>query len=63
MEKEMKNETESKESISFLRQLIMTLEESELKLEEAYAKKSPIQFKNMKDFTLKIQNKISEELS
>jgi hypothetical protein len=63
MEKEMKEGTESSGSISFLRQLIMTLEESELKLEEAHAKKSPIQFKNMKDFTLKIQNKISEELS
>lgn len=59
----MKERTESIESISFLRQLIMTLEEAELKLEEAHAKKSPIQFKNMKDFTLKIQDKISEELS
>jgi hypothetical protein len=63
MGKEMKERTESIESISFLRQLIMTLEEAELKLEEAHAKKSPIQFKNMKDFTLKIQDKISEELS
>ena len=59
----MIKERESSESISFLRQLIMTLEESELKLEEAHAKKSPIQFKDMKDFTLKIQNRISEELS
>jgi hypothetical protein len=62
MVNDMKEGTESNGGISFLRQLIMTLEEAERKLEEAYVKRSPIQFKNMKDFILKVQNRISEEL-
>lgn len=50
------------EESSFLSQLIITLEQAEMKLEEAYEKKNPSQFKYMKEFILKIQGKIEEEL-
>ena len=61
MKKESKRGKSSEES-SFLSQLILTLEQAELKLEEAYEKKNPTQFKYMKEFILKIQKKIGEEL-
>jgi len=50
------------ESISLINQLVMTLEEAELKLEQAYKKNNPEQLKAIKEFILKIQKKISEEL-
>ncbi len=53
---------ESSEGLSFLNQLIMTLEEAELKLEQAYKKNNPEQVKAVKEFILKIQKKISEEI-
>lgn len=59
---ETKKERESQEGASFLNQLIMTLEEAELKLEQAYKKDKPEQVKVIKDFILKIQKKIAEEL-
>ena len=61
MVKDIKGGRKSDENISLLHQLIITLEEAELKLEEAYRKKRQMQFNNMKDFILKIQSKISEE--
>lgn len=51
------------ENISFLHQLILTLEEAEIKLEEAYKRENTLHFNNMKEFILKVQNKISEEVS
>lgn len=53
---------ESHEGISFLNQLIMTLEGAESKLEEAYRKNNPEQVKAIKEFIIKIQKKISEEI-
>jgi len=53
---------ESSEGIPFLNQLIMTLEGAELKLEQAYKKNNPEQVKAIKEFILKIQKKISEEM-
>ncbi len=48
---------------SFLYQLIISLEEAELKLEESFRKRNKLQFENMKEFILKIQAKISEEVN
>ena len=52
----------SAEGLSFLSQLITTLEGAELKLEEAYKKERPEQVKALKEFILKVQGKIAEEL-
>lgn len=58
-----KNRGELPENISSLNQLIMTLEEAELKLEQSYKRNKPEQLNAIKDFILKIQKKISEELA
>lgn len=58
----VKKGEESSGGISFINQLIMTLEESEKKLEEAYKKNKPEQVSAIKEFILKIQKKIAEEL-
>lgn len=50
----------SREDISFLSQLVKTLEEAELKLEEAYDKKDYESFNKSKKFIFEIQKKISE---
>ena len=63
MNKGIKERKKLSETISFLHQLILTLEEAEIKLEEAYKKENPLHFNNMKEFILKVQNKISEEVS
>lgn len=55
-----KEEIFSEEDISFLEQLINTLQEAELKLEEAYKIKNYEKFNNSKKFILNIQKKISE---
>jgi len=47
---------------SFLSQLITTLEGAETKLEQAYKKNRPEQVNAIKEFILKIQRKIAEEL-
>ena len=47
-----------KEDISFLKQLIESLEDSELKLEEAYEKKDVAEFNKIKKFMLEIQQQI-----
>jgi len=57
-----KKEEESLGGAPFLNQLVMTLEEAELKLEQAYKKDKPEQVKAIKDFILKVQKKIAEEL-
>jgi hypothetical protein len=62
MATEEKKSSESSEGISFLNQLIMTLDGAELKLEQAYKKNNPEQVKAIKEFILKIQKKISEEM-
>jgi len=49
--------------ISFLNQLIASLDESEEKLEEAYKKKDSEEFDRTKRFILKIQKQINEILS
>jgi len=59
---EVKKEGESSGGISFINQLIMTLEESERKLEESYKKDKPEQVSAIKQFILKIQKKLAEEL-
>jgi hypothetical protein len=50
------------EGMSFLNQLLISLEESELKLEQAYKKDKPEQLKAIKEFILKLQIKITGEL-
>jgi len=50
---------QSKEDIVFLNQLIRTLEEAELKLEEAYDKKNYENFNNIKKLIMRIQERIS----
>lgn len=62
MDVERKKEGESHEGISFLNQLVMSLEESELKLEQAYKKNKPEQLKAIKEFILKLQKKLAEEI-
>jgi hypothetical protein len=51
-----------KEDIPVLDQLVTTLLETELKLEEAHNKKDPERFNNSKKFMLKIQKQISQML-
>ncbi len=63
MRKYKEKEGNFEEEIPFLHQLIITLGEAELKLEEAYQKGNAAQFRNMKEFILKISNKISEEMN
>lgn len=55
-----KEEILPEEDVSFLEQLINTLQEVELKLEEAYKTKNYEKFNNAKKFILRIQEKISE---
>jgi hypothetical protein len=55
-----KEEIFSEEDISFLEQLINTIQEAELKLEEAYKIKNYEKFNNSKKLILKLQEKISE---
>ena len=51
-----------KEDIAVLSQLIKTLEDTELKLEEAYSKKNSESFNKSKKFMLGIQAQISKVL-
>ena len=60
MEKRVTKEILSKEDIFFLNQLIKSLEESELKLEEYYNKKDYENFNNLKKLMISVSNKISE---
>ena len=55
-----KEEIFSEEDISFLEQLINTLQEAELKFEKAYKMKNYEKFNNSKKLILKLQEKISE---
>ena len=50
----------SKEEVFFLNQLVKSLEESELKLEEYYNKKDYENFNNLKKLMISVSNKISE---
>ncbi len=52
----------NKEGISFLNQMIKSLEEAELKLEEAYERKDYEKLNQAKRFMIEIQGKISEAL-
>lgn len=49
-----------RENIDFLNQLVKTLEEAGVKLEEAYDKKDYDSFNNTKKLILQVQKKISE---
>ncbi len=49
-----------KEEIPFLNQLVKSLEEAELKLENTYEKKNYEEFNKSKKFVLKIQEQISD---
>ena len=51
-----------KEDIAILSQLVKTLEDTESKLEEAYAKKDSESFNTSKKFMLGIQAQISKVL-
>jgi hypothetical protein len=57
-----KEENIVNQKVSFLNQLIISLEQAEGKLEEAYNKEDHKQFKITRDFVFKIQKKISETL-
>jgi hypothetical protein len=61
MGNEVKKEGDQSGSFVFLNNLIITFEEGELKLEEAYKKNNPEQVKVMKEYLLKLQKKIEEE--
>lgn len=56
-----KKEGDQSGSFVFLNRLIIALEEGEVKLEEAYAKKNNEQVKSLKEYIIKIQQKIEEE--
>lgn len=58
----VKKEALSGEDVAFLNQAYGSLEEAEKKLEEAYRKNKPEQFKSVKEFILKIQRKMGEVL-
>ena len=57
---EKEGELLSRENIVFLNQLVSSLEEAELKLEESYRDKNYENFSRLKKFILEIQKKISE---
>lgn len=59
---EVKKEGGSAGGISILNQLTGSMQEAELKLEQAYEKKNYEQVKAIKEFILKLQAKIAEEL-
>lgn len=59
---EEKKVGDSSGSISSLNQLITTLEEAELRLEQAYKKNNPEQVKTLKEFIIKVKNRIDEEI-
>jgi hypothetical protein len=61
MSGEQKKEGDQSGSFVFLNRLILTLEEGELKLEEAYQKNNSEQVKAIKEYLLKLQKKIEEE--
>ena len=48
--------------VSSLVQLVVSLEEAEKKLEEAYKNRKPEQFKSIKEFILKLNKEILEEI-
>jgi hypothetical protein len=50
------------EGLSFLNQMIVSLEESVLKLEQAYKKDKYEQLNAIKEFILKLQKRMSDEL-
>jgi len=52
-----------KEEISFLNQLITSIEETEIKLIKEYENENIIGFERAKEFMLKLQNKMSEVLA
>jgi hypothetical protein len=60
---EAKKGSDSAGGISILNQLTMTLQEAALKLEQAFKKNNPEQVKVLKEFILKVQRRIAEELS
>jgi hypothetical protein len=51
-----------KEDISFLGQLVNSLEDAEIKLEKAYRERDAEDFNEIKSFMLEIQKQISEIL-
>jgi len=51
-----------KQNLIFLKQLVLSLEEAEEKLERAYDKKDFDEFNKIKKFILQTQKKISEIL-
>ncbi len=59
----MDKEVEKEEGpASFLKQLVATLEDASLKLEQAYKNDKAEQVSAIKQFILRIQTKIDEEL-
>jgi len=48
-----------KEDISFLAQIVESLEDSQKKLEEAYQKQDAIEFNKIKKFMMEMQDQIS----
>lgn len=60
MEKGDTKEIFSREEVFFLNQLVKSLEESELKLEEYYNKKDYENFNNLKKLMISVSTKISE---
>lgn len=52
----------SREEREFLNQVISSLYEAEIKLEESYNKKNPNQFNAVKKFMLKINERVEEIL-
>ena len=51
-----------KGDISFLKQLVMSLEDAEIKLKKAYEKRDTEEFNEVKSFMLKIQRQIGDIL-
>lgn len=55
-----KGEIPNKERLDFLNQLVLSLEQAEHKLEQAYERKKPEQFNAAKQFIIKINKRIWE---
>jgi hypothetical protein len=49
--------------VNFLNQIVMTLEQAEIKMEQSFRRKKNEQFNAAKQFILKLNKKISEELN
>lgn len=58
----MKEVIPNKEDLKFINQMVLSLEQAELKLEQAYKRKKPEQFNATKQFIVKLNKKIMDSI-